>query len=64
MNTWDELRVGNYQLDHRMVAEQGIRRSVLEMVRMLNVPVMRCPASMGADTIGSIQFRSNRLNLA
>ena len=38
---------GEFQLDHRMVTEPGIRRSVLEMVRMLNVPVMRCPALMG-----------------
>ena len=61
---------GIYEPGHPEADEQGFRRDVLEMVRRLNVPVVRYPGGNFVsgfnweDSVGPVEKRSKRLDLA
>ena len=61
---------GIYEPDHPLSDEQGFRRDVLDLVRKLNVPVVRYPGGnfvsgfRWEDSIGPKEQRPRRLDLA
>lgn len=61
---------GIYEPGHRLADEQGFRKDVLEMVRELNVPVVRYPGGNFVsgfnweDSVGPVESRPARLDLA
>ncbi|WP_174715198.1 alpha-N-arabinofuranosidase [Lacrimispora sphenoides] len=61
---------GIYQPGHVLSDEDGFREDVLEMVRELNVPVVRYPGGnyvsnfFWEDSVGPVKERSRRLDLA
>ena len=61
---------GIYEPDHPLADEQGFRRDVLDLVRKLNVPVVRYPGGnfvsgfRWEDSIGPKEQRPRRLDLA
>ena len=61
---------GIYEPGHPMADEQGFRRDVLEMVRRLQVPVVRYPGGNFVsgfhweDSVGPVSGRPKRLDLA
>ena len=61
---------GIYQPGHVLSDEEGFREDVLEMVRELNVPVVRYPGGnyvsnfFWEDSVGPVKERSKRLDLA
>lgn len=61
---------GIYEPGHPMADEQGFRKDVLDMVRKLNVPVVRYPGGNFVsgfnweDSVGPVEKRPKRLDLA
>ncbi|MBB6479924.1 alpha-N-arabinofuranosidase [Spirochaeta isovalerica] len=61
---------GIYEPSHETADEEGFRQDVLEMVRELNVPIIRYPggnfvsAYKWEDTVGPVEERPRRLDLA
>ena len=61
---------GIYESGHPMADEQGFRKDVLDMVRKLNVPVVRYPGGNFVsgfnweDSVGPVEKRPKRLDLA
>ena len=61
---------GIYEPTHPLADEQGFRRDVLDLVRKLNVPVVRYPGGnfvsgfRWEDSIGPKEQRPRRLDLA
>lgn len=61
---------GIYQPDHASADEDGFRRDVMELVRELNIPVIRYPGGnfvsnfFWEDSVGPVEERNARLDLA
>ncbi|TAH72742.1 MAG: alpha-N-arabinofuranosidase [Anaerolineaceae bacterium] len=61
---------GIYQPDHPMADEDGFRRDVIDLVKELNVPIVRYPGGnfvsnyFWEDGVGPVESRKPRLDLA
>jgi alpha-N-arabinofuranosidase len=61
---------GIYQPDHMSANEKGFRKDVMELVRELNVPIIRYPGGnfvsnfFWEDSVGPVEERPKRLELA
>lgn len=61
---------GIYQSDHMSANEKGFRKDVMELVRELNVPIIRYPGGnfvsnfFWEDSVGPVEERPKRLELA
>lgn len=61
---------GIYQPDHTSADEQGFRKDVMQLVKELNVPIIRYPGGnfvsnfFWEDSVGPVEERPKRLELA
>src|SRR4051794_8773335 len=61
---------GIYKLGHKSADEDGFRRDVMELVKELNVPIIRYPGGnfvsnfFWEDSVGPVEERPKRLELA